>query len=104
MKRKRFIRLVMSYYVQRNGAERMTADVKQAGSYAALFEAIEPGLSACRLVAKVKIAMRNVGSAFESAAQAITNLWEAMPDEVKAIANTSPTPPDAENETQGETE
>lgn len=42
MKKKRFMRLVMSYGVQRNEAARMAARVVAFGTYEALFAACRP--------------------------------------------------------------
>lgn len=40
MTKKRFIKLIMSYEIQRNEAERIAPDVAQYGSYEEMFESI----------------------------------------------------------------
>lgn len=45
MKKKRFLKLVMSYGIQRDKAARMAARVGEFGSYEALFLSLRPSLA-----------------------------------------------------------
>lgn len=45
MKKKRFLKLVMSYSIQRDEAARMAARVGKFGSYEALFLSLRPSLA-----------------------------------------------------------
>ncbi len=63
MKKKRFLRLVMSYGVQRNEAARIAAGVGASGSYEALFASIRP----CLAVRSLGVAFRRIGKAAEAA-------------------------------------
>lgn len=45
MKKKRFLKLVMSYGIQRDEAARMAARVGKFGSYEALFLSLRPSLA-----------------------------------------------------------
>ena len=50
MKKKRFLKLVMSYGIQRDKAARMAARVGEFGSYEALFLSLRPSLAFLSLI------------------------------------------------------
>lgn len=52
MTRKRFLKLVMSYEVPRNDAERMAVRVNEFGSYESLFSSLRLGLRFNRIVSQ----------------------------------------------------
>ena len=54
MTRKRFVRLVMSYEIQRNEAERIAGNVAQYGSYEKMFAEIKEKLIMRRDLTRMK--------------------------------------------------
>lgn len=54
MKKKRFLKLVMSYGIQRDKAARMAARVGKFGSYEALFLSLRPSLAFWQMGAAVR--------------------------------------------------
>lgn len=58
MKKKRFLKLVMSYGIQRDKAARMAARVGKFGSYEALFLSLRPSLAFWQMGAAVRKAGR----------------------------------------------
>lgn len=73
MKKKRFLRLVMSYGVQRNEAARMAARVGASGSYEALFASIRPWLA----VRSLGLAFRRIGKTAVTAVRGIRDDFAA---------------------------
>lgn len=73
MKKKRFLRLVMSYGFQRNEAEALAARVGEVGSYAALFERYRYAL----VWRPATLAFRRFGKATVAAARGIRDVFAA---------------------------
>ena len=67
MKKKRFLKLVMSYGIQRDKAARMAARVGEFGSYEALFLSLRPSLAFWQMGA----AARRAGRTIRQAARAL---------------------------------
>lgn len=63
MKKKRFLKLVMSYGIQRDEAARMAARVGKFGSYEALFLSLRPSLAFWQMGAAVRKAGRTIRQA-----------------------------------------
>lgn len=63
MKKKRFLKLVMSYGIQRDKAARMAARVGKFGSYEALFLSLRPSLAFWQMGAAVRKAGRTIRQA-----------------------------------------
>lgn len=57
MTRKRFLKLVMSYEIQRNEAERIAGNVVQYGSYENMFIEIEQGLKTTQALNRAKLSL-----------------------------------------------
>ena len=57
MTRKRFLKLVMSYEIQRNEAERIAGNVVQYGSYENMFVEIEQGLKTTQALNRAKLSL-----------------------------------------------
>lgn len=57
MTRKRFLKLVMSYEIQRNEAERIAGNVVQYGSYENMFVEIEHGLKTTQALNRAKLSL-----------------------------------------------
>lgn len=72
LKKKRFIRLVMSYGIQRNEAERMARNVAAFGSYERLYTNCRFGLTFRSAI----FAFRRMGKEFESAAEKQFNAFK----------------------------
>lgn len=70
MTRKRFLKLVMSYEIQRNEAERIAGNVVQYGSYENMFVEIEQGLKTTQALNRAKLS------------------WEWLRDEIIRAAKT----------------
>ena len=70
MTRKRFLKLVMSYEIQRNEAERIAGNVVQYGSYENMFVEIEQGLKTTQALNRAKLS------------------WEWLKDEIIRVAKT----------------
>lgn len=70
MTRKRFLKLVMSYEIQRNEAERIAGNVVQYGSYENMFVEIEEGLKTAQALNRAKLS------------------WEWLKDEIIRAAKT----------------
>lgn len=70
MTRKRFLKLVMSYEIQRNEAERIAGNVVQYGSYENMFVEIEQGLKTTQALNRAKLS------------------WEWLKDEIIRAAKT----------------
>lgn len=64
MKKKRFLKLVMSYGIQRDKAARMAARVGEFGSYEALFSSLRPALAFWQMGATARMAARAFGYMF----------------------------------------
>lgn len=63
MKKKRFLKLVMSYGIQRDKAARMAARVGEFGSYEALFLSLRPSLAFWQMGAAARRAGRTIRQA-----------------------------------------
>ena len=63
MKKKRFLKLVMSYGIQRDKAARMAARVGEFGSYEALFSFLRPSLEFWQMGAAARMAGRTIRQA-----------------------------------------
>ena len=74
MKKKRFLKLVMSYGIQRDKAARMAARVGEFGSYEALFLSLRPSLAFWQMGA----AVRRAGRTTRQAARAFGDMFAAM--------------------------
>ena len=74
MKKKRFLKLVMSYGIQRDKAARMAARVDEFGSYEALFLSLRPSLAFWQMGATV----RKAGRTIRQAARAFGDMFAAM--------------------------
>lgn len=74
MKKKRFLKLVMSYGIQRDKAARMAARVGEFGSYEALFSSLRPLLAFWQMGA----AARRAGRTIRQAARAFGDMFDAM--------------------------
>ena len=74
MKKKRFLKLVMSYGIQRDKAARMAARVGEFGSYEALFLYLRPSLAFWQMGA----AARRAGRTIRQAARAFGDMFAAM--------------------------
>ena len=74
MKKKRFLKLVMSYGIQRDKAARMAARVGEFGSYEALFLSLRPSLVFWQMGA----AARRAGRTIRQAARAFGDMFAAM--------------------------
>ena len=74
MKKKRFLKLVMSYGIQRDKAARMAARVGEFGSYEALFLPLRPSLAFWQMGATA----RRVGRTIRQAARAFGDMFAAM--------------------------
>lgn len=74
MKKKRFLKLVMSYGIQRDKAARMAARVGEFGSYEALFSFLRPSLAFWQMGA----AARRAGRTIRQAARAFGDMFAAM--------------------------
>ena len=74
MKKKRFLKLVMSYGIQRDKAARMAARVGEFGSYEALFLSLRPSLAFWQMGA----AVRKAGRTIRQAARAFGDMFAAM--------------------------
>lgn len=74
MKKKRFLKLVMSYGIQRDEAARMAARVGKFGSYEALFLSLRPSLAFWQMGA----AVRKAGRTIRQAARAFGDMFAAM--------------------------
>lgn len=74
MKKKRFLKLVMSYGIQRDKAARMAARVGEFGSYEALFLSLRPSLAFWQMGATA----RRVGRTIRQAARAFGDMFAAM--------------------------
>ena len=74
MKKKRFLKLVMSYGIQRDKAARMAARVGEFGSYEALFLSLRPSLAFWQMGA----AVRKAGRTIRQAAHAFGDMFAAM--------------------------
>lgn len=74
MKKKRFLKLVMSYGIQRDKAARMAARVGEFGSYEALFLSLRPSLAFWQMGA----AARRAGRTIRQAARAFGDMFAAM--------------------------
>lgn len=77
MKKKRFMRLVMSYGVQRNEAARMAARVGAFGSYEALFAAYRPLLIGRATMQGLQRGFRNTSETAALAARGICDFFTA---------------------------
>lgn len=60
MTRKRFLKLVMSYEVPRNDAERMAVRVNEFGSYESLFSSLRLGLISRKTFGQIRRFNRTV--------------------------------------------
>ena len=74
MKKKRFLKLVMSYGIQRDKAARMAARVGKFGSYEALFLSLRPSLAFWQMGA----AVRKAGRTIRQDARAFGDMFAAM--------------------------
>ena len=74
MKKKRFLRLVMAYGIQRNEATQIAARVGKFGSYNALFTAYRPLLIGRAFAAGFEMGLRKVSAAAVSAARGMADL------------------------------
>ena len=74
MKKKRFLKLVMSYGIQRDKAARMAARVGEFGSYEALFLSLRPSLAFWQMGA----AARRAGRTIRQAARDFGDMFAAM--------------------------
>ena len=74
MKKKRFLKLVMSYGIQRDKAARMAASVGEFGSYEALFLSLRPSLAFWQMGATA----RRVGRTIRQATRAFGDMFAAM--------------------------
>lgn len=74
MKKKRFLKLVMSYGIQRDKAARMAARVGEFGSYEALFLSLRPSLAFWQMGA----AARRAGRTIRQAARAFGDMFATM--------------------------
>ena len=74
MKKKRFLKLVMSYGIQRDKAARMAARVGKFGSYEACFLSLRPSLAFWQMGA----AVRKAGRTIRQAARAFGDMFAAM--------------------------
>lgn len=74
MKKKRFLKLVMSYGIQRDEAARMAARVGEFGSYETLFSSLRPSLAFWQMGA----AARRAGRTIRQAARAFGDMFDAM--------------------------
>lgn len=74
MKKKRFLKLVMSYGIQRDEAARMAARVGEFGSYETLFSSLRPSLAFWKMGA----AARRAGRTIRQAARAFGDMFAAM--------------------------
>ena len=74
MKKKRFLKLVMSYGIQRDKAARMAARVGKFGSYEALFLSLRPSLAFWQMGA----AVRKAGRTIRQAARAFGDMFAAI--------------------------
>ena len=74
MKKKRFLKLVMSYGIQRDEAARMAARVGKFGSYEALFLSLRPSLAFWQMGA----AARRAGRTIRQAARAFGDMFATM--------------------------
>lgn len=74
MKKKRFLKLVMSYGIQRDKAARMADRVGEFGSYEALFSSLRPSLAFWQMGA----AVRRAGRTIRQAARAFGDMFAAM--------------------------
>lgn len=79
MKKKRFLKLVMSYGIQRDKAARMAARVGKFGSYEALFLSLRSSLAFWQMGA----AARKAGRTIRQAARAFGDMFAAMGREQK---------------------
>ena len=77
MKKKRFVRLVMSYGVQRNEAAHMAARVGTFGSYEALFAAYRPLLVGRATMQGLQRGFRNLSETVAFAARGICDFFTA---------------------------
>lgn len=77
MKKKRFLRLVMSYGVQRNEAARIAARVGAFGSYEALFAARRPLLVGRATIQGLQRGFRNLSATAAFAARGICDFFTA---------------------------
>lgn len=71
MTRKRFLKLVMSYEVPRNDAERMAVRVNEFGSYESLFSSLRLGLISRKTFAQIRRFNRTVSQRI----QKIFKMW-----------------------------
>lgn len=77
MKKKRFMRLVMAYGVQRNEAARMAARVGAFGSYEALFAAYRPLLIGRATIQGLQRGFRNLSETVALAARGFCDFFTA---------------------------
>lgn len=75
MKKKRFMRLVMSYGVQRNEAARMAARVGAFGTYEALFAAYRPLLIGRATIQGLQRGFRNLSETVALAARGLCGFF-----------------------------
>lgn len=84
MTKKRFVKLVMSYEVQRNEAYKMAENVAQYGSYETLFESIVAGLCYDAAITRAKRALKNFKICIINAAKTMA---ETIAPGIQAAAN-----------------
>lgn len=77
MKKKRFLRLVMSYGVQRNEAAQIAACVGAFGSYEALFTARRPLMVGRATMQGLQRGFRNLSATVELAARGLCDFFAA---------------------------
>lgn len=77
MKKKRFIRLVMSYGVQRNEAAQIAARVGAFGTYEALFAAYRPLLVGRATIQGFQRGFRNLSATVALAARGLCDFFTA---------------------------
>ena len=75
MEKKRFIRLVMSYGVQRNEAAQMAARVGAFGSYEAIFAVYQPLLAGRSAVKGLQRGFRNLSATAALAARGLCDFF-----------------------------
>ena len=85
MKKKRFLKLVMSYGIQRDKAARMAARVDEFGSYEALFLSLRPSLAFWQMGATVRKAGRTIRQALLA-----SGYWAASAVRRLALVRQSP--------------
>lgn len=87
MTRKRFIKLVMSYEIQRNEAVKIADMVKEYGSYETMFQACYRCLQIKRIVDRAKHGFRWLtGGVMQTAKAICENLSPTIQNMIKAVA------------------